>query len=167
MATGRVPGSSPGAEGMGWTNDTWLVGQGYQRHILQTQYADTVVGSVIDRLREEGVYDEALVMVVADHGITIGPGVENQRLITEDTIGTIAAVPMFVKYPTGQAGVEPGTIDDVRAETVDILPTIGDVTRTDGPVDHGRDVAARPGTGRANRIGHGGTGGPGLVRSRR
>ena len=126
-------GSSPGGEGMGWTNDTWLVGQGYQRHILQSQYADTVVGSVMDRLREEGVYDEALVMIVADHGITIGPGVENQRLITEDTIGTIAAVPMFVKYPTGQAGVEPGTIDDVRAETVDILPTIGDVTRTEVP----------------------------------
>jgi hypothetical protein len=126
-------GSSPGAEGMGWTNDTWLVGQGYQRHILQTQYADTVVGKVIDRLRDEGVYDEALVMVVADHGITIGPGVDNQRLISEDTIGTIAAVPMFVKYPNGQEGVEPGTIDDARAETVDILPTIGDVTRTDVP----------------------------------
>ena len=126
-------GSSPGGQGMGWTNDAWLVGQGYQRHILQTQYADTVVGTVIDRLREEGVYNEALVMVVADHGITIGPGVDNQRLITEDTIGTIAAVPLFVKYPIGQDGVEPGTIDDARAETVDILPTIGDVTRTDVP----------------------------------
>ena len=126
-------GSSPGGEGMGWNNDTWLVGQGYQRHILQTQYADTVVGAVIDRLREEGVYDEALVMVVADHGITIGPGVDNQRLISEDTIGTIAAVPMFVKYPIDQDGVEPGTIDDARAETVDILPTIGDVTGTDVP----------------------------------
>ena len=126
-------GSSPGGQGMGWTNDAWLVGQGYQRHILQTQYADTVVGTVIDRLREEGVYDEALVMVVADHGITIGPGVDNQRLISEDTIGTIAAVPLFVKYPTGQDGVEPGTIDDARAETVDILPTIGAVTRTDVP----------------------------------
>ena len=126
-------GSSPGGQGMGWVNDAWLVGQGYQRHILQTQYADTVVGAVIDRLREEGVYDEALVMVVADHGITIGPGVDNQRLISEDTIGTIAAVPLFVKYPVGQDGVEPGTIDDARAETVDILPTIGDVTRTDVP----------------------------------
>lgn len=122
--------SAPGSEGAGWGADNWLVGQGYQRHILQSQYADTVLGSVIDRLREEGVYDEALVMVVADHGITISPGVDNQRLITEDTVGTIAAVPMFVKYPSGQGDVEPGTVDDVRAETVDILPTIADVTRT-------------------------------------
>ena len=84
---------------------------------------------MIDRLRE-GCYDQALVMVVADHGITIGPGVDNQRLITGDTVGTIAAVPMFVKYPSGQGGVEPGTVDDVRGETVDIVPTIADVTRT-------------------------------------
>lgn len=126
-------GNSPGGEGMGWNEDDWLVAQGYQRHILQTQYADTIVGSVIDRLRAEGVYDDVLLLVVADHGITIGPGVENQRLITEDTVGTIAAVPMFVKYPEGQRGVEPGTIDDVRAETVDLLPTIADVTATTVP----------------------------------
>jgi hypothetical protein len=126
-------GSSPGGEGMGWVEDSWLVGQGYQRHILQSQYADTILGSVIDRLREEGVYDEALVMVVADHGITIGPGVENQRLITEDTVGTIAAVPMFVKYPEGLPGVHPGTVDDVRAETVDLVPTIADVIGTTVP----------------------------------
>jgi hypothetical protein len=135
IADGRRTGAggSPGAKGMGWIGDTWLVGQGYQRHILQTQYADTIVGEVTDRLREEGVYDEALIMVVADHGITIGPGVENQRLITDNTIGTIAAVPMFVKYPEGQEGVIPGTIDDLRAETVDFLPTIADVIQTNVP----------------------------------
>jgi hypothetical protein len=126
-------GSSPGAEGMGWTEDWWLVGQGYQRHILQAQYADTIVGSVIDRLREEGVYEQTLVIAVADHGITIGTGVDNQRLITEETVGTIAAVPLFVKYPEGVPGAEPGTIDDVRAETVDLLPTIADVIRTEVP----------------------------------
>ncbi|HEX5695490.1 MAG TPA: sulfatase-like hydrolase/transferase, partial [Acidimicrobiia bacterium] len=120
-------GSSPGGKGAGWETDTWLVGQGYQRHILQTQYADTVLGMVTDRMKSEGIYDEALLVVVADHGITIAPGVENQRLITPDTVGTIAAVPMFVKYPARTAGAEPGTIDDVRAETVDLIPTIADV----------------------------------------
>jgi hypothetical protein len=82
---------------------------------------------VTDRMKSEGIYDEALLLVVADHGITIAPGVENQRLITPDTVGTIAAVPMFVKYPADTAGAEPGTIDDVRAETVDLIPTIADV----------------------------------------
>lgn len=120
-------GNSPGGEGLGWNTDDWLVAQGYQRHIIQSQYADTIVGLVIERMESAGIYDESLLIIVADHGITIGPGVEHQRLITADTIGTIAAVPMFVKYPSGFPGVNPGTIDDVRAETVDLVPTVADV----------------------------------------
>lgn len=128
-------GNSPGGEGAGWNNDDWLVAQGYQRHIIQSQYADTIVGLVIEKLESEGIYDETLLIVVADHGITIGPGVEHQRLITPDTIGTIAAVPMFVKYPSGFPGVQPGRIDDVRAETVDLVPTVADVIGISVPWD--------------------------------
>lgn len=123
----------PGHVARGWIEDRWLVGQGYQRHILQTQYADSIVGQVVDRLRAEGVYDQTLLVVVADHGITIAPGVKDQRLITQDTVGTIAAVPMFVKYPAGHEGITPGTIDDVRAETVDLLPTIAEVVDLEIP----------------------------------
>jgi hypothetical protein len=86
-------------------------------------------------LKSEGVYEETLLLVVADHGITIGPGVENQRLITTETVGTIAAVPMFVKYPSGFPNVEPGTIDDLRAETVDLVPTVADVIGVSMPWD--------------------------------
>lgn len=128
-------GNSPGGEGAGWSDDEWLVAQGYQRHILQAQYADTILGRVIDRMTAEGIYEESMLLVVADHGITIGPGVENQRLITPETVGTIAAVPMFVKYPSGQPGIGPGLIDDVRAETVDLVPTVADVIGVDLPWD--------------------------------
>jgi hypothetical protein len=129
---GRRTGArgSAGAVGKGWRDDEWLAAQGYQRHILQSQYTDNILGDVIGRLREAGVYEDALVIAVADHGITISPGVEHQRLITEETVGTIAAVPLFVKYPDGHGGVTPGTIDDVRSETVDLLPTIADVIQT-------------------------------------
>jgi hypothetical protein len=129
---GRRPA---GREGRGWNEDVWLVGQAYQQHIIQSQYADTIVGQVTERLRREAIYDRALVIVVADHGITIVPGAPDQRLVTEDTVGTIAAVPLFVKYPDGQEGVIPGTIDDVRAETVDLLPTITDVIDMTVPWD--------------------------------
>lgn len=129
--------NSPGGEGAGWSDDEWLVAQAYQRHILQTQYADTILGAVIQRMKSEGIYEESMLIVVADHGITIEPGVENQRLITSETVGTIAAVPMFVKYPSGQPGIEPGLIDDVRAETVDLAPTVADVIGVNLPWDVG------------------------------
>jgi hypothetical protein len=151
-ADGRHTGARrpPGRDGRGWSDDVWLVGQAYQQHILQSQYADTIVGQVVGRLRQEGVYEQALVIVVADHGITIVPGVADQRLITEDTVGTIAAVPMFVKYPTGQRGVVPGAIDDVRAETIDLLPTIADVIEMTVPWEVGGMSLLDP--GRSTRV---------------
>jgi hypothetical protein len=128
-------GNSPGGEGAGWSDDGWLVAQGYQRHIIQAQYADTILGSVMERMKAEGIYDDSMVIVLADHGITIQPGIENQRLITSETVGTIAAIPMFIKYPDGHPGIEPGMIDDVRAETWDLVPTVADVIGVDLPWD--------------------------------
>ena len=39
-----------------------------QRHLLQAQYADRLVGELLDGLRAEGLYDDSLVIVTADHG---------------------------------------------------------------------------------------------------
>lgn len=127
---GRVHGAPrpPGRFEVGWGSDPFLVAQGWQRHLLQAAYVDTVIGRVIDRLRRDGLYDEALVVLLADHGITIHPDTEHQRVVNPDTIGSVAAIPMFVKYPTGMAGApEPGTIDDLRAETTDLVPTVAAV----------------------------------------
>jgi hypothetical protein len=150
-ADGRRTGVtfSAGSEGTGWGSDRWLVGQGYQRHILQAQYADTILGQVMDRMKEQEIYDEGLLVVLGDHGIAISPGVDHQRIITPDTVGSIAAVPMFVKYPSQFSAVEAGTIDDIRAETVDLLPTVADVAGIDVPWSV--DGLSLLDTGRASR----------------
>jgi hypothetical protein len=120
---------APGSTRTGWADDGWLVAQARQRHLLQVEYADRIVGRVIDTLERRGIYDEALVVVVADHGAADIPGVEHRRTITPETVGHIAAVPLFVKPPGGGGGV----IDDYRAETVDVLPTIADLLEIDLP----------------------------------
>lgn len=127
-----VVGSNPASEAGGWIDDEFLVAQSMQRHLLQVGYADHVLGELIDALEREGTYDDALVIVVADHGISIKPGVDHQRTITETTVGEIAAIPLFVKYPGSHGG---GVIDDRRALTIDILPTIADVLGADLPGD--------------------------------
>lgn len=129
-ADGRLHGAPrpPGRQTVGWGTDEFLVAQGRQRHLIQVQWADTMLGRVLDALEENAVYDEALVVVVADHGIAISPGVEHQRVITPESVGSVAHVPLLVKYPSGYASAPPpGTVDDVRAETVDIVPTIAQV----------------------------------------
>ena len=118
-ADGPAPGSTP----TGWGPDEWLVMQAYQRHLLQVQYTDTIVGRVIETLERIGRYEETLLVIVADHGNADIPNVVHRRVITPDTVGHIAAVPLFVKPP----GVERGGVDNYRAETTDVLPTIADV----------------------------------------
>jgi hypothetical protein len=120
-----LPGSVP----RGWTDDEWLVDQAYQQHLLQVQYVDTIIGRLIDRLEETGLYDDALIVVLADHGVTVRPDIPHRRMATPETVGDIAAIPLLMKRPN-----DPGTPpDDYRAETIDVLPTIADVLDIDLP----------------------------------
>ena len=119
----------PGTIGPGWGTNTWLIAQGLQRHLLQVQYADHAIGQIIDAMKTAGIYENSMLIVVADHGISFEPGIEHWRRIRPETVGDIAPVPMFVKAP-GRPG---GIIDDRRALTIDILPTIADVLGFDPP----------------------------------
>jgi len=118
-----IVAENPASVGGGWNDDEFLVAQSLQRHLLQVGYVDHALGRIIAALEDAGIYDEAMLVVVADHGIAIRPGVEHQRIITDTTVGEIAPIPLFVK-PPGAAG---GVVDDRRALTIDILPTIADV----------------------------------------
>jgi hypothetical protein len=113
----------PGSAGTGWGDDEWLAAQALQRHLLQCQALDRALGEVIDAMQAAGIYEKAMLIVVADHGIAIKANVEHWRRITPESIGEVAAIPLFIKAP-GRPG---GIIDDRRALTIDILPTIADV----------------------------------------
>jgi hypothetical protein len=106
----------------GWTTDPWLMAQAYQRHLLQIQAADTMLGELLDALKSNDTYERALIVVTADHGLSMKMG-EAPRVPTGDALVGISAVPMIVKYP----GQDEGAVDDKPVQTIDILPTIADV----------------------------------------
>lgn len=112
----------PGTEGPNWGDDEWLIQQGYQRHLLQAGYADRALGLILERLRRSGVYDDALVIVTADHGHAFLPG-QPRRLVTPENLHGLAFVPLFVKLP----GQREGRVVDGFARTIDVVPTIADV----------------------------------------
>ena len=123
-----------------WRNEPWLVDKGIQRHLLQVGAVDRFIGQLLDRLHRSGLYDRALVIVTADHGVSFRPG-GWRRHATSRNVGDIAGVPLFVKYP----GEKRGRIDPRAAKTIDILPTIATVLGVDLPwtVD-GRSLTAPP-----------------------
>jgi hypothetical protein len=102
--------------------EPWPAVQGHQRYLLQTGYTDRALGVVLRRLRETGVYDRALVIVTADHGVGLRNG-DQRRLPTPTNLDEIAFVPLFVKLP----GQQRGKIDDGLAHNLDILPTVARV----------------------------------------
>ncbi len=132
-----------------WSTDPWLVEKGLQRHLVQLQYTDALLGQVLQKLRQVGVFDRALVVVVADHGASFRPGV-TLRDVRSGHVADVASVPLFVKYPAQKRG----SVDERAARTIDIVPTVADVLgirlpwRVDGysllgPPPRGRVVEMR------------------------
>jgi hypothetical protein len=105
-----------------WGASPLLVEQALQRHLLQVGYTDRLIGLLVRRLKQAGIYDRALVVATADHGVSFKAG-GSRRLVTKRNVADIASVPLFVKYP----GQRRGRVDLRHAETIDILPTIADV----------------------------------------
>ncbi len=134
-----VPGTEPLNEKFGtrWTNEKWLITQGYQRHLLQLGLVDKLLGRFIERLEAEGLYEDAVVVVAADHGISFLPGAPN-RLPTQKNLGGVAPIPLLVKAPE----LEGGAVSDEAVRTIDILPTVADALDIEIPWDdiEGRSV---------------------------
>jgi hypothetical protein len=119
-----------------WTDDAGLVLQSFQRHLLQTAYVDSLVGRLVARLEATRLYERALLVVVADHGISFRPS-GKRRPVSPSNLEDIAFVPLLVKRP----GQRSGRVLSRHVRTVDVLPTIADVLGIDvqWPLD-GRSV---------------------------
>jgi hypothetical protein len=135
-------GFQPGlSEDESWVGDPELAIQAYQRHLLQVGYTDLALGRILDRLDETGLYDDALVVVVADHGVSFRPHGERRR-IEPGNMEEISFVPLFVKPP----GQTDGETADGPARTIDIVPTIADLLGVEVPWEvDGRSLLATEG----------------------
>jgi Sulfatase len=102
--------------------DRWLLEQAYQRHLLQAGYTDRLLGALLERLRAEGIYDRALVVVTADNGESFLKLGHNRHTADSATAADIASTPLLIKLP----GQRRGRYSDLHVRTIDLLPTIAD-----------------------------------------
>jgi len=84
-------------------------------------YEDAAVGNLLRNLKLRGLYDGALIAVMADHGESLGAHGEETHgvFLYDETIH----VPMLIKLPHALAA---GRQIDQRVELVDVLPTLLD-----------------------------------------
>ena len=89
------------------------------RHIQKLEYADELVGRIQDGLEERGVWDDTLLVVMADHGVGFSAG-QRPRLISPGNEPEVLWTPLWVKLPDQ----ETGQIVDDLVESVDVVPMI-------------------------------------------
>ena len=100
---------------------------------------DHAIGRILNKLRERGVYDETLVIAVADHG-------EAQEDHGESTHGVLVydavlRVPLIVRDPGGERA---GERSDEIASVADVYPTISEALELDANTDvDGRSLFRR------------------------
>ena len=100
-----------------------------QRHYLQTGFTDLMLRRLWDKLKRDGMWDDSLIVVLADHGVAF-PHDRQRRRLKPQTAAEIAPIPLLIKAP----GQKKGKVDDAYVETIDVLPTIFDLLNVDPKV---------------------------------
>lgn len=113
-----------------WSDEVYPTELALQRHLLQVGALDRMLGEVVERLEQCGVWDRALVVVVGDHGASFTPGT-HRRAAQPANLHEILHVPLFVKPPFQ----EHGRTSDRNVESIDVLPTIVGALGLDPPWD--------------------------------
>lgn len=139
------PEDPPGAFLGVWT-EPWPPKLTRLRHQLQAQYTDALLGQLVRRLHDSGLWDRATFVVVADHGGSFLQG-EGGRALTDGNAHEVMWSPLFVHDP----GLPAGT-DDVNIQSIDLLPTLADLLGADLPWPvTGHSVVGAPEDGDATK----------------
>lgn len=141
LPSGRRHDSQLEAQGNRWSHDAWQVAQQQQQYLLQVAYVDRLLGRLLDRLQATGLYDDCLLVVTADHGVTFRPG-HHTRDATPESAPDIMWIPLFIKAPHQTAGA----VSDRNLESIDILPTMVDLLHISRPWQMDGISAADPAT---------------------
>lgn len=124
---GLVPSDRSGIASLMWST-RWTALAGKQRNLMNAQAADGAIGRLIARLRAIGAYEDTVIVITADHGVSFEAR-RTFRGVTPGTWSDIAWIPLIIKAPGQQAG----SVDDRAAESIDILPTVADHLGLDIP----------------------------------
>ncbi len=103
------------------SEDSLEVAQQQQLYLLQLSAADRLLGQLIHRLKETQLYDDCLLVVAGDHGVSFRAG-EDSRKFSPANAADVMSVPLFIKAPRQRKGVA----SDRNVESIDVLPTMAE-----------------------------------------
>lgn len=95
-------------------------------------YADSQLGRLFDYLRQTGNYDKSLIVLMADHGESLGDHGEDEHgfFIYRSTL----RIPFIVKLPRGVDGAAGGRVVKEPVSNVDVAPTLLELAHLQDPL---------------------------------
>lgn len=102
-----------------WATTPAVTRLALQRHLLEVGFTDHLLGDLIARLKQTGLWNRALILVTPDHGAAFKAHVF-RRGAAKTNLGQIAPIPTFIKAP----GQRRGRVVERHACTTGILPAM-------------------------------------------
>ena len=85
------------------------------------RYMDGHVGQLFDALKEQGVWDDVMIIISSDHGENLGElGIYGEHATADKCTGNI---PLIVRWPGGRAG----HVDSGLHYNLDLAPTLAEL----------------------------------------
>jgi hypothetical protein len=106
-----------------WSDQGDLADQSRARYMIELQNVDRRVGELLDRLDDEEMAGNTMLVVTSDHGVSFDAGGSRRAVPpTAANVAEVVPVPLFIRYP----GQTTGMTDDRPASIIDVLPTIAE-----------------------------------------
>ena len=109
----------PGLNVEQWQDAPQAVRQARDRYLMQVGFVDRLIGELVAHLKATGTFDDTLLILTADHGVSFRPN-DSRRHVTATNVQDLLPVPLFVKRPNQRTGVR----NERRVMATDLLPTI-------------------------------------------
>jgi len=130
----------------------WLEGVtdldfGVKEYAAGVTFVDDHVGQLVASLKERGLYDDMMIVLVSDHGEHLG---EHDLWFTHaEPYQECLHVPLMIKFPEGHFA---GTVVDSPVSTLDLMPTMLETVNIRPPDMDGRSLLPLC-AGRATSVG--------------
>jgi arylsulfatase A-like enzyme len=101
----------------------------------EVEYADEIVGTLLDHLRAKGLYERATIVLLSDHGEGLGDHGEDEHgmFLYRETV----QVPLVIKLP---GETHAGKRVAAQVQHIDLVPTILDLAGAPAGTHRGRSL---------------------------
>lgn len=94
--------------------DNAIIRKDIARFLTNVQIMDKQVGEIIQKLKDDRLYDNTIIFFYSDHG-------DGLPFVKRELYDRGLKVPMIIRFPKGEKG---GTVNDQLISFVDLAPTI-------------------------------------------